>query len=87
GGTVRFSASRTDTSVVLEVRDTGDGIASDVLPHVFERYYRGGGARTRGKGTGLGLAIARAVAVAHGGALEVESEVGAGSTFRMTLPV
>ncbi|MGB3544404.1 ATP-binding protein [Rubrivirga sp.] len=87
GGTVRLSASRSESQVVLDVADTGEGIAQDVLPHVFERYYRGGGARTRGKGTGLGLAIARAVAVAHGGALEVESEVGAGSTFRMTLPV
>lgn len=87
GGTVRLVARAASGTVALEVADSGEGIAADVLPHVFERYYRGDGPRTRGTGTGLGLAIARAVAEAHGGGLTVESEVGVGTTFRLTLPV
>jgi signal transduction histidine kinase len=89
GGTVRLGASvETDAGwVVLSVADTGEGITPDVLEHVFERYYRGEGPRTRGTGTGLGLAIARAVAEAHGGTLSVESTLGDGTTFRLALPL
>ena len=85
GGSVRLGASVEADAVVVEVADTGEGIPADALPHVFERYYRGDGPRTRGTGTGLGLAIARAVAEAHGGALAVQSEVGEGTTFRLSL--
>ena len=85
GGSVRLGASVAADAVVVEVADTGEGIPADALPHVFERYYRGDGPRTRGTGTGLGLAIARAVAEAHGGALAVQSEVGEGTTFRLSL--
>ena len=87
GGSVRLGAAAEAGAVVLEVADTGEGIAPDALDHVFERYYRGEGPRTRGTGTGLGLAIARAVAEAHGGALSAESAVGEGATFRLTLPL
>ena len=86
GGTVRLVARAASGEVVLDVADTGEGIAPDALDHVFERYYRGDGPRTRGSGTGLGLAIARAIAEAHSGALAVESAVGEGATFRLTLP-
>ncbi|WP_420454184.1 ATP-binding protein [Rubrivirga sp.] len=86
GGTVRLTASATGSEATLEVADTGEGMPPDVLAHVFERYYRGDGPRTRGAGTGLGLAIARAVAEAHGGALAAESAAGEGATFRLTLP-
>ena len=83
-----------DGGVVIAVSDTGEGIAPDELARVFERYFRGGGARTRserggqgdGSGSGLGLAIARAVAEAHGGALTAASTVGEGSTFTLRLP-
>ena len=87
GGAVRLEARPEPGRVVLEVADTGEGIAPDALEHVFERYYRGDGPRTRGTGTGLGLAIARAVAEAHGGSLEAESAAGEGATFRLALPV
>ena len=86
GGTVRLAAAVASGAVVLTVADSGEGIAPNVLPHVFERYYRGQGPRTRGTGTGLGLAIARAVAEAHGGTLGAESAVGEGATFRLRLP-
>ena len=87
GGAVRLSAQVEGGAAVVEVADSGPGIAPDVLPHVFERYYRGTDARTRGQGTGLGLAIARAVAEAHGGTLEAENRTEGGAAFRLTLPV
>ena len=87
GGTVRLAVRVDGDAVSIEVADTGEGIASDVLPHVFERYYRGTDARTRGTGTGLGLAIAQAIAQAHHGELVVESQPGDGATFRLVLPL
>ena len=67
--------------------DTGVGIDADELPHVFERFYRGSQANeARGSGSGLGLAIVRSIVDMHGGAITVESQVGAGSRFTVTLP-
>ena len=85
-GGITVSAVPTEDHVVIEVRDTGLGIASEDVPHLFERFYRGG--RTRNiRGTGLGLAIAQEIVDLHGGRLEVESEVEVGSTFRVYLPL
>ena len=86
GGTVRLSGAVEGPAVVLRVEDTGPGIPADEREAVFERYYRGGDARTRGEGTGLGLAIARAVARAHGGDITVEGAPGGGAAFVVTLP-
>ena len=72
--------------VVIEVSDSGVGIPADELPHVFEMYYQGeSGARA--KGSGIGLAIAHEIVEIHGGEIGVQSEAGAGTTFRVTLPV
>lgn len=72
----------------LVVRDEGEGIAPEHLPHVFDRFYRADGARGRATGgTGLGLAIARVIARRHGGDITVTSEPGRGSEFFVTLPV
>ena len=92
GGTVSLRACAEGGDAVVEVQDTGSGIDSDALPHLFSRYYRGTDARTRrgegaGSGTGLGLAIAHETARRHGGHLTAESTVGQGSTFRLALPV
>jgi len=87
GGTVTLAARSASGEAAFEVADTGEGIAPDALAHVFERYYRGEGPRTRGTGTGLGLAIARAVAEAHGGTLAAENTPGEGATFRLVLPL
>ena len=73
--------------VVIEVRDTGVGIAKAELTRVFERFYKSDRARTRGRGgTGLGLAIARHIVEAHGGRIWVKSKPGKGSSFYFTLP-
>jgi two-component system OmpR family sensor kinase len=72
--------------VTLQVHDTGCGIAPAALPHIFERFYRGDSARTGG-GAGLGLAIAAALVEAMNGRITVESRVGLGSTFTVTLPL
>jgi signal transduction histidine kinase len=83
-GTVSVTTGVRD-GVVIAVHDTGPGIAADVLPHVFERFYQGDVARA-GSGTGLGLPIAKALVEGLRGTIEVESRVGAGSTFTVTLP-
>jgi signal transduction histidine kinase len=73
---------------VLQVSDTGEGIPASELSRVFERFYRVDKARARQTGgTGLGLAIVRHVAESHGGTVTVDSELGRGSTFTVTLPI
>ncbi len=73
----------------MSIADCGCGIPKHDLPHVFDRFYRGDKSREREgrlRGSGLGLAISRAIVQAHGGEIEVESEVGKGTTFVVTLP-
>jgi two-component system, OmpR family, sensor histidine kinase BaeS len=84
GGTVTVRAERSDprSGVAFVVRDTGAGIASDELPHVFERFTKSPGS----KGAGLGLAIARTLVEAHGGSIAAESRPGTGTTVRFVLP-
>lgn len=77
---------RKDTGVMV-VRDDGIGIAPEHLPHVFERFYRADAARARATGgSGLGLAIVKALVESHHGRVEVESEVGKGSVFTVSIP-
>jgi two-component system phosphate regulon sensor histidine kinase PhoR len=71
----------------LSVTDRGPGIAREHLPRLFERFYRVDRARSREMGgTGLGLAIVKHIAHVHGGRVEVESNLGKGSTFRIVIP-
>lgn len=86
GDQVTLSLSMSDGQARIMVEDTGPGIPSELLPHIFDRFYRGSN-RSKLGGSGLGLAIAKWVATAHGGRIEVESEVGRGSTFRAILPM
>ena len=85
---ISLSAAGNDGRVEVSVADTGIGIPRDELPHVFERFYRGGPARDRASaGAGLGLAIVRELVEAMGGEVSVESTEGEGSRFSFTLPV
>jgi signal transduction histidine kinase len=86
-GTVRVTVRDTGAAVLLEVRDSGQGIPDGDLARIFDRFYRTKSARnsTTG-GTGLGLAITREIVQRHGGDLSVESALGLGSTFRVRIP-
>jgi heavy metal sensor kinase len=87
GSRTQLSLATADGAVVLTVRDEGEGIAAAELPQLFERFHRADKSRSRAEGrTGLGLAISRAIVAAHGGRIEVQSEPGRGSTFRVVLP-
>lgn len=84
GGQVRMRALRHESGVLLVVQDTGVGIATEDLPHVFNRFWQS--QRTDRSGAGLGLAIARGIVRAHGGTLTIESEAGRGTSVLLTLP-
>jgi len=81
GGQVQVSLSSTDADVVIAVADHGVGIAAEDLPRIYDPLYT-----TRRDGSGLGLTIARRLVMAHGGRIEIESEVGAGTVVRVLLP-
>jgi len=88
GGLIRLSGRREQGRAVLEVRDTGAGIPRHHLAHLFEPFYRVDTARAGGAGhVGLGLALAAWIARAHGGHLWVESKVGRGSAFTLSVPL
>ena len=87
-GTVSLSLRREGQMAVVAIMDTGIGIPAEEIPFIFERFYRVDKSRSRVEGgSGLGLAICRHIAEAHGGKIEVESQVGAGSTFSVWLPL
>jgi len=88
GGTVAVRVQKQGDRCAIEVSDTGVGIAPDELEHLFDRFYRAQQARKgHYSGAGLGLAISKAIVDAHEGEIEVTSEPGQGSTFRVLLPV
>lgn len=87
GGAVEVRLRSDNGDVLVEVIDSGEGIPKRELPRIFERFYRVDTARARATGgTGLGLAIVRHVVERHGGSVQVESELGQGSTFRLRIP-
>ena len=88
GGSIGAELEVVGDDAVLRIRDSGEGIPTRDLDRVFERFYRVDSARARATGgTGLGLAIVKHVVESHGGSVSVESELGAGSTFTVHLPV
>jgi len=86
GGLVEVKAEQRDGEISVSVRDTGIGIPPEVLPRIFEKFYRGPSEEIAA-GTGLGLAIVKQIVEAHGGKITVESTPGQGSTFTFTLPL
>ncbi len=88
GGRISVSVEEKNGMAVVAIKDTGIGIPTEHLPHIFERFYRADKARSRAEGgAGLGLAIAKQIAVVSGGDIDVESEVGKGSIFFVSLPI
>lgn len=86
GGPVMIKVRQVRDRVEISVRDRGVGIPPEQQPHVYEKFYRIEAPNTAIPGTGLGLSIARLITEAHGGTIHLESEVGAGSTFTVSLP-
>ncbi len=88
GGRVQLSAGREGEAVVLRVRDTGEGISPEHLPHVFDRFYKADASRreSSGSGSGLGLSIVKAIVERHGGRITVTSTPGEGTIFEVSLP-
>jgi two-component system sensor histidine kinase MtrB len=86
GSPVRVSVTRADHEVVIRVRDHGPGIPEDVLPHVFDRFYKASASRPRSEGSGLGLSIALENAHIHGGEITAENSPEGGAVFTLRLP-
>lgn len=85
-GSLSITLEKHHTSAVITVHDTGQGISTKDLPHIFDRFYRGS-ATDRVLGSGLGLAITKSIITLHNGLIKVKSAVGEGSTFVITLPI
>jgi len=81
--TITFDSS----SLTVEIRDQGSGIAADQLDHIFDSFYRVPGEAQKAGGTGLGLAAVKAIVEAHGGTTHVQSELGRGSSFFISFPL
>lgn len=87
GGAIRLHAERAGENVVLTVSDSGEGIAPEHLPHIFDRFYKTASAKgIASRGSGLGLSIVKAIVTRHGGRVSATSTVGAGTTIRIELP-
>ena len=87
GHSIRILGKDEGASMAIEVIDTGQGIAAEHLPHVFDRFYRADPNRSTSEGhLGLGLSIVKSIATLHGGSVEIESLVGRGTTVRIRLP-
>ncbi len=86
-GEITLRASKDGGHVILTVSDTGQGIAPEALPHIFDRFYRADSSRTSGEESGLGLAIAKSIVEAHNGEISARSTPGKGTTIRIVLPV
>jgi signal transduction histidine kinase len=88
GGMVELKVAAVTDSVEMRIRDTGAGIPPENVPFIFEKFFQADNqASASAKGTGLGLAIAKSIVTAHGGSISVESTLGSGTTFAITLPM
>lgn len=83
-GRITVRTQHTGGAIIVDIADTGHGIAPDVLKRVFDPFFT---TRDVGQGTGLGLTVSRDIVLAHGGRIDVRSAPGAGTTFTIRLPV
>lgn len=86
GGRISIETGSTDGGIKIVVKDTGEGIPSEEIPFIFDRFWRGDKSRTGRTNSGLGLAIAKQLILAHHGTIEAQSEIGKGTTFTIELP-
>ncbi|MPN19915.1 Alkaline phosphatase synthesis sensor protein PhoR [bioreactor metagenome] len=87
GGKVEVSATGSEGLAKITVKDSGEGIAKEDIPFIFERFYRADKSRSRQTGgLGLGLTITKAIVDSHKGTIQVESEPGKGTVFILSLP-
>jgi PAS domain S-box-containing protein len=84
-GGIRISAAERDSHVAVSIQDTGSGIPTEYLPHIFDKFVQVPGSPTGG--AGLGLTISKSIVEAHGGQISVQSQLGSGTTFTFTLPL
>ena len=84
-GRIDVSVSLQDTNILITIADTGTGIDPDVLPHIFERFYRGDPSRSNA-GHGLGLSLVKVIIKNHQGQIQVKTQPQKGTTFTITLP-
>jgi two-component system, NtrC family, sensor histidine kinase KinB len=82
-GGIRISAEQRDSHLAVSIQDTGSGIPTDYLPHIFDKFVQVPGVPTGG--AGLGLTISKSIVEAHGGQISVQSQLGNGTTFTFTL--
>ncbi|MGF7184126.1 signal transduction histidine kinase [Desulfitispora alkaliphila] len=88
GGSVVISLQKKHHMALFQIEDTGSGISSEDLPHIFERFYRGDKSRNRNTGgTGIGLSVVNALVEAHKGKIQIESDLGKGTKARVHLPL
>ncbi len=85
-GRVILKAEASATEICISIQDTGVGIPNEAIPHLFEKFYRVRENEGKASGTGLGLSICRQIVQGHGGRIEVQSQVGSGTTFTVRLP-
>jgi two-component system heavy metal sensor histidine kinase CusS len=84
---VTLGASNEDAAIQIEVSDTGDGIPTEALPRVFDRFFRVDPSRSQTSGgTGLGLAIVQSILTLHGGSAEIASQLGRGTCVTLRMP-
>jgi K+-sensing histidine kinase KdpD len=86
GTPIRVSLASEENSVVIGIKDSGEGIDPQELSQIFDKFYRGRNQHYKARGTGMGLAIVKAIVEAHGGRISVESQLGKGSVFSISLP-
>jgi signal transduction histidine kinase len=82
GGTLTIASTRSGTNVRISFRDTGEGITTETLSRIWSPLFT-----TKAKGMGFGLAVSKRLVEAHGGCISVETKVGKGSTFTVTVPI